>query len=39
MDLKNTLFLGNNLQHMSVCANAILSLVRKVLGVAKAHMF
>ena len=32
------LFLGNNRQHMSICAKRISSWARKVLGVAKAHM-
>ena len=31
-------FLGNNRQHRHVCAKTISSWVRKVLGVAKAHM-
>ena len=31
-------FLGNNRQHQPVCAKTISSWVRKVLGVAKAHM-
>ena len=31
-------FLGNNRQHWLVCAKTISSWVRKVLGVAKAHM-
>ena len=33
-----SLFLGNNRQHRPVCAKTISSWVRKVLGVAKAHM-
>ena len=33
-----SLFLGNNSQHQPVCAKTISSWVRKVLGVAKAHM-
>ena len=33
-----SLFLGNNRQHWPVCAKTISSWVRKVLGVAKAHM-
>ena len=33
-----SLFLGNNRQHQPVCAKTISSWVRKVLGVAKAHM-
>ena len=33
-----SLFLGNNRQHGPVCAKTISSWVRKVLGVAKAHM-
>ena len=33
-----SLFLGNNRQHRPVCAKTIFSWVRKVLGVAKAHM-
>ena len=33
-----SLFLGNNRQHMPVCAKTISSWVRKVLCVAKAHM-
>ena len=32
------LFLGNNRQHRPVCAKTISSWVRKVLGVAKAHL-
>ena len=32
-----SVFLGNNRQHRPVCAQTI-SWVRKVLGVAKAHM-
>ena len=33
-----SLFLGNNRQHQPVCAKTFSSWVRKVLGVAKAHM-
>ena len=33
-----SLVLGNNRQHWPVCAKTISSWVRKVLGVAKAHM-
>ena len=33
-----SLFLGNNRQHWPVCVKTISSWVRKVLGVAKAHM-
>ena len=33
-----SLVLGNNRQHRPVCAKTISSWVRKVLGVAKAHM-
>ena len=33
-----SLFLGNNRQHQPVCAKTFPSWVRKVLGVAKAHM-
>ena len=33
-----SLLLGNNRQHRPVCAKTISSWVRKVLGVAKAHM-
>ena len=33
-----SLFLGNNRQYQPVCAKTISSWVRKVLGVAKAHM-
>ena len=33
-----SLFLGNNRQHRPVCAKTISSWVRKVLGVAKAHV-
>ena len=33
-----SLFLGNNRQHRPVCVKTISSWVRKVLGVAKAHM-
>ena len=33
-----SLFLGNNRQHWPVCAKSSSSWVRKVLGVAKAHM-
>ena len=33
-----SLFWGNNRQHQPVCAKTISSWVRKVLGVAKAHM-
>ena len=33
-----SLFLGNNRQHMLVCAKKISSWVRKVLDIAKAHM-
>ena len=33
-----SLFLGNNRQHRPVCAKTLSSWVRKVLGVAKAHM-
>ena len=33
-----SLFLGNNRQHWHVCAKTISSWVRRVLGVAKAHM-
>ena len=33
-----SLFLGNNRQHWPVCAKTISSWVRKVLGIAKAHM-
>ena len=36
--LVTSLFLGNNRQHRPVCAKTISSWVRKVLGVAKAHM-
>ena len=34
-----SLFIGNNRQHRHVCAKTISSWVRKVLCVAKAHMF
>ena len=34
----NSLFLGNNRQHLPVCAKTISSWVRKVFCVAKAHM-
>ena len=33
-----SLFLGNHRQHWPVCAKTISSWVRKILGVAKAHM-
>ena len=33
-----SLFLGNNRQHRPVCAKTISSWLRKVLGIAKAHM-
>ena len=35
----STLFLGNNKKYMLVCAKMISSLGRKVLCIAKAHMF
>ena len=38
MDLVCSLFVGNNRQHMSVCTKMFSSRVRKVLGIAKAHM-
>ena len=34
----SSFFLGNNRQHQPVCAKTISSWVRKVLGVAKAHL-
>ena len=38
MDLRFPLFLGNNWQHMPVCAQMISSWARKVLNMTKAHM-
>ena len=38
MDHVSSLFLGNNRQHIPVCAKMISSLVRKVLGITMEHM-